>query len=221
MSATSCRMFEANWFKFGVLRAGDNLDLLPGFVGRAAVDRALRLVTLSGDRLIERALCNTAHAMLTRGFPIEALASAVAAVRCGGGTHSGRQKALYRAGAACAALSQPQAALFFLDQARFPSICHCSASRRPRSTSSTRHAFPRYVTAQPTAASQAALHFHVRVHQFDRLSAHTCTLSSLRCGAFSPGAAIACRAACALISCTVRVSVAFLLGFSVAFLLER
>ena len=116
-------------FKLGSAEAKETLDRHPGCVGHAAVNQALRLVILSGDRLIERALSNAAHAMLACGCTSGALSNAVAAVRCG--AHRPQQKALYRAGAACAALSQPQAALYFLDQARFPSICHCSPSRRP------------------------------------------------------------------------------------------
>ena len=98
--------------------AAKRLDRIPAFVGRAAVNQALRIVMPSGDCLIGRALSNTAHSLLTQGCPLEALASAVAAVRCGSGAHGVQQKALYRAGAACAALSQPQAALYFLDQVR-------------------------------------------------------------------------------------------------------
>ena len=145
-----CRMFEPI-LKLDAPSAAEKLDRIPAFVGRAAVDQALRIVMPSGDHLIGRALSNAAHAMLTEGCPIEALACALAAVRCGAG--SARQKALYRAGAACAAVSQPQAALYFLDQVCFPSICHSSplrcaqraavgaVPRAPRSTAPTRCTF--------------------------------------------------------------------------------
>ena len=112
-----CRMFDPI-VRLDAATAAKRLDRIPAFVGRAAVNQALRIVMPSGDCLIGRALSNTAHSLLTQGCPLEALASAVAAVRCGSGAHGVQQKALYRAGAACAALSQPQAALYFLDQVR-------------------------------------------------------------------------------------------------------
>ena len=147
-------MIEAMTAKLSSPDANDMIDRLPGFVARAAVNQALRLVTLSGDHLIERALSNSAHAMLSQGCLITALSNAVAAVRCGGGEHGARQKALYRAGVACAALSQPQAALYFLDQVRFPSICHCSPVRHARRAAESAVPRRRRVRrAEPAASS--------------------------------------------------------------------
>ena len=104
--------------KVGSAKTKETLKRLPGCVGRAAADLALRLVVRSSDHLIGRALSNSAHVMLDQGRAIGALVNAVAAVRCDGGAHSTTQTALYGAGVACAVLSQPQAALYFLDQVR-------------------------------------------------------------------------------------------------------
>lgn len=98
-----------------------------------ALDSACRA---DDDGPLVRALANAAQANLKCRRPHVALMFAAAAARCqlaadvpaAAGTLRG--KALHRAGVACAALQQPQAALHFLGQARLSAAIHrCAASR--------------------------------------------------------------------------------------------
>ena len=80
----------------------------------------------AGDGVIDRALSNTAQAFLKLRQPALALGFALAAVRCQ--WRAVPRKAVHRAAVACAALRQPQAALYFLQMVCSLLICHCSAA---------------------------------------------------------------------------------------------
>ena len=90
---------------------------------------ALATALAACDGTIERAFSNAAQAYLKLREPALALGFALAVVRCR--VRAPPRKALHRAAVACAALRQPQAALYFLDlvcSSSTFSTCHVSAA---------------------------------------------------------------------------------------------